>query len=524
MSALVRVPHATRFRLRGALIVHNDLTGRTARLAGDALATWRRFGDTPREPAEVIADGGDPATIDALVRLGLLVEQGASVAAQVLDRFPVRARFATFAVRPDGTILLTERTGPPDAPWQARPLSAIEGFVWARCDGRASTRALLDQADAAGGPEAAHAAARILARWTHSDLQLVKMLDEPADPTRAPPPHVFSWIFHLPVADDDAPGPPVDLTAYHEEEIVDADDQFDERETTLSHLLRDPSPALGGRSWGEALAHALVDRGAPLRAGARVVEVGGGTGWVARRVTETIPGLEYTIVDLSPALQRAQRARLGDAARYRLGDATALPLPDASVDVLLSNEVIADLAAERVDPAAPPDVVARLGVVPSAPRVTNTGALRFLEQIHRVLAPGGFAYVSEYGERDGEPMEAEHLDHPEVGIEFDVLARAARQLGFARVEIVDAVDLLAITDAPVLSVPPEQHRALRALVAALGGTPPPKRALTPPELRAFLGDVDPRALHQLAWTPARERIMSFRPRRILALLLVKPAP
>jgi SAM-dependent methyltransferase len=519
MSLLARAPRVTRFRLRGAIILHNDLTGRTARLAGPALAAWRAFATGPRDPAQVRAEGHDAEAIGALERAGMLVDPDEPAAAQVLHRYPLRARFATFAVDADGAVTLAERTGPPQAPWTARALDPIEAFVWARCAGRLSTAELLDACEQAGGPDAARAAIGALARWTHADLQLVKMLDSPADPNVAPPPHVFSWIFHLPIADDDTPGPPVDLTAYHQHDIVDADDQFDERETTLSHLLRDPSPALGGRAWGEALALALRDRGAPLRAGASVLEVGGGTGWVARRILGAIPDLDYTIVDLSPALQRAQRARLGDAARYVLGDATALPIPDASVDVVISNEVIADLAAERVDPASPPEIVARLGVVPAAPRVVNTGALRFLAEIRRVLAPGGLAYVSEYGEIEGEPMEAEHLDHPEVGIEFGVLAQAARTLGFASVEIVDAVDLLGITDAPVLSVPPEQHRALRALIAALGGQAPPKRALTPGELGAYLGPIDPRGLHQLSFTPARERIMSFRPRRILALVL-----
>ena len=50
---------------------------------------------------------------------------------------------------------------------------------------------------------------------------------------------------------------PATLAEYHVAGITDAHQQFDYRETTLSHLLRIPHPALAGRTYGQALVDAL---------------------------------------------------------------------------------------------------------------------------------------------------------------------------------------------------------------------------------------------------------------------------
>lgn len=512
---LRRAPWCTAFAMRRALLLYHDLCGRTLRLEGEGLRTWARFGEAPR-PAE--GPDVDAGAVRALVEAGFLVPPDFEPGPWVAGMYPVRGRWAVFHDPPGGPLRLAERVAGADAGWRVRALSPVEAFVWRRLDGRRTAAELLDEVEARGGAEGRDEAAEALAYWTHGRVQLVKLLERPLAGDAPPPPRFYTMVHHLPLAG--APAPDVDLDAYHREVIADATEQFEARETTLSHLLRHPTPVLGGRAYGAALGDALADWGAPLEAGARVLEVGGGTGWLARRLLDARPGLRYHVLDLSPALQRGQRARLGDHARLVRGDARALPFAAGSFDVLISNEVIADLPAARVDPAAPPPVVARLGVVPPAPRVTNVGALRFLEEVHRVLRPGGVAFLSEYGEVEGEPEEARHLDHPEVGIEFGVLARAARHLGFADVHLTDVVDLLGFAAVPVLSVPPAQHEALAALLAALGAGRLEKRAYTPDAFAALCGDaVDPATLHHLSFTPATERLMSFPPRRVRALLL-----
>ena len=65
----------------------------------------------------------------------------------------------------------------------------------------------------------------------------------------------------------------------------------------------------------------------------------------------------------------------------------------------------------------------------------NLGSWIFLEEIARVLAPGGVAWLSEFGGPDEQPEETTQLDHPEVSIHFGHLVTIARALGLvARLE------------------------------------------------------------------------------------------
>ena len=68
--------------------------------------------------------------------------------------------------------------------------------------------------------------------------------------------------------------------AHHRTDRLAPRRRFDEVECTISHLLRFPHPALGGRRYGEALLQGIAGRGIrPARSG--VVEIGGGAGHVA---------------------------------------------------------------------------------------------------------------------------------------------------------------------------------------------------------------------------------------------------
>jgi ubiquinone/menaquinone biosynthesis C-methylase UbiE len=74
--------------------------------------------------------------------------------------------------------------------------------------------------------------------------------------------------------------------------------------------------------------------GAPTRA----LDVGTGTGAVARLLTERWPGAEVTGVDVSPGMI-AEARRLGPE-RYDVGDASALPYDDGSFDLVTMNNMI----------------------------------------------------------------------------------------------------------------------------------------------------------------------------------------
>jgi ubiquinone/menaquinone biosynthesis C-methylase UbiE len=83
-----------------------------------------------------------------------------------------------------------------------------------------------------------------------------------------------------------------------------------------------------------AMIAALDATGAPTRA----LDVGTGTGAVARLLSERWPSAEVTGVDVSPGMI-AEARRLGRE-RYDIGDASALPYEDATFDLVTLNNMI----------------------------------------------------------------------------------------------------------------------------------------------------------------------------------------
>jgi len=71
---------------------------------------------------------------------------------------------------------------------------------------------------------------------------------------------------------------------------------------------------------------------------ARALDVGTGTGAVARLLGERWPSAEVTGVDVSPGMI-AEARRLGPE-RYDVGDASALPYDDAAFDLVTLNNMI----------------------------------------------------------------------------------------------------------------------------------------------------------------------------------------
>jgi len=219
---------------------------------------------------------------------------------------------------------------------------------------------------------------------------------------------------------------------HHRTDRLPARRRFDEVECTISHLLRLPHPALGGRRYGEALLQGIAARGiAPGRSG--VIEIGGGAGHIAEAAWRGDAGAltraRWTALDLSPALIAAQRKRAlaegqpGGAHLRWAGiraDALELPLRSRSIDgLVLANEVIADLPVEEG---------------------RNAGAVALVHELARVLAPGGGAVLTEFG-GDFAPGPVRLLaasgqgEHVEWSIDFRQLRAAATEAGLAVEEL-----------------------------------------------------------------------------------------
>lgn len=339
--------------------------------------------------------------------------------------------------------------------WTATRLSPLELATWSAVDGRRTVR----QVAACLGREVGEVVGA-LRRFTHPGVQAMQLRQAPARPGDVGLQRVL--------APEPGPAPrepgmydpdgSTQLARWHEE-VPTAEAHFDDVETTVAHALGLPHPGLQGRSYGEALFDRFAARGWVR---GPVVEVGPGSGQLAEAfLARAGRPLDYTRVDASPALLAAQDRRL-PRTRGRLGSALELPLPDGSVDLLFANEVIADLPSR-----------------PAPGGWDNHGSRRFLEEIGRVLRPGGKAWLSEFGTVDGEPEEAVGLDHPEVSIQFTALAEHARALGFVA-EVRPLHEELGL-DLRAPQLWRGSYEGLRAWTRAQGGTLE-ARAWTPSNL------------------------------------------
>jgi ubiquinone/menaquinone biosynthesis C-methylase UbiE len=72
-----------------------------------------------------------------------------------------------------------------------------------------------------------------------------------------------------------------------------------------------------------------------------VLDVGTGTGSVARLAAERWSEADVTGVDVSPGMiAEARRTTASDRVRFEVGDASALPLPDGAFDLVSLNNMI----------------------------------------------------------------------------------------------------------------------------------------------------------------------------------------
>lgn len=128
--------------------------------------------------------------------------------------------------------------------------------------------------------------------------------------------------------------------------------------------------------WSARLAPAFLTFAAPPP-GARVLDIGSGTGALARAVIEADPAATVTGIELSEVYVAHSRATLPDPRLGFLpGDALALPVADAAFDAVLSHLVLQE--------------------IPDAPRA--------VAEMRRVTRPGGVVAASQWDFAAGMPM------------------------------------------------------------------------------------------------------------------------
>ncbi len=445
-----------------------------------------------------------------LWREGMLAEEPPRLEALIPCRSPrvllLPARPALWCPRP------LER-GAGGYPYRALPLEPWEIALWCAVN---DSRSLAGVASAAGEPIArALAFVRRLAALEIQALELRGRPPRPGDPglarLHAPPRPRGHRAQSLRGAHGETA-----LLGWHGA-IRDAATHFDRGETTVAHSFAQPHPALGGEPFGARLRRALEARWGPCEG--TLLEIGPGSGELgeAWRHAGASTGLHLR-VDASPALLALQ-AQAQPGTRALRADACALPLRAGSIQRVLCNEVIADLAAVPWDgaPAQPGSAqqrvaqrIAAYGLEPPcSPRLYNLGAWRLVEELARVLAPGGAAYLSEFGSADEQPRETSQLDHPEVSIHFGELAAVARGLDL-EAELVPMAELLGV-ELGARWLSRGSFEALRCLQPTL-----PSRAWTPATLPL------PEPVQGLRWVPITQDGPGPVVTRFQCLLLRRP--
>jgi ubiquinone/menaquinone biosynthesis C-methylase UbiE len=573
---LIRSRYVTYFQRHGELFLYHDRFGFLMGMSADVAQFLEWHKDAPRTRTQRLEHFGGQFTAEQIDEFAsifrvhrCLVEDQDTDLVGAWSMVPVRSRWVVTHAPDRDTLVFWNtdgqgHTGPdPQPAWAAR--------LWWRIDGETTLSALYKalEGDPAleAEPDPKRAFAERVMGWVHHDRQYAKMSFAPLsrygaahrqppylrstmryqtwDPTSSPPEPVLEAI-GTPVA------PP---TEYYAHEVSDAQAQFREVETTLSHLFRFPHVALRNNSYAQALAQAL-EKVAYLGGNTHsIVEVGGGLGHVGAglltaafaRWPELRGTLRYTIVDPAPALREAQQTTFREAGlgalmdsgqiRWIDGVAAALPVGDSSVDLLVSNEVIGDLTTIRlrasdvensgVDLGPYAQRIREWGIeFPDAPPefYVNVGALEFMAEIQRVLRPRGAAVLTEYGDVHRYPIASTQLDHLEFSVHFAPLLQAAHALGLEP-HLHYLQDILGIDrDVETLTSTRTYFTSLRALFASLGRELD-KRAYTQTELALLLGsDEALEAIGDLRFEHVDQRVMGLAPHEFRALLLRKPDP
>jgi hypothetical protein len=543
----------------GAVYLFHDLYGYLMEMSPDIADMIEAFSDGVDSEETIqyftgkFADANPRQFVEVLVAHAVLVDPDEDEVEGVWAFVPIKGKWNVWQRRGDR---LTLWTAWGDRPIQQLFLDPDETKIWDAFDGQKRLVELRHH----------HDNDKLLAlvrKLVHHDVQAVKLSMMPWSvyakrPSMAPA--YLASTMPYPRWQPGTPVPPIPaLDAYHQYEISDADPQFEHQETTLSHLLRIPHPALaapgdatGGprvwRTYGQALADVLLARGAIPEGRVRILEIGAGLGYlthdVIQRLRDRHREVSYTIIELSPVLARAQQQRLAAMAgdvTWVIGDVLSTAL-EGTFDVILSNEMAGDLPARqlsRTDLGLAPEggtvdrdklraisrAAADLGVMlddAPEPFYLQTGALDMIARIAAWLSHGGTAVVTEFGNVAAWPRLSTQLDHPELSTHFGQLMQAAQGAGLtASVEFV--IDFLDFDRTLAgLATTRSHFRALRALAEG-AGIDLTKIGYTPELLARTVGDkLDLATVGELRWDKIEDRLMGLVPHEFKALVMKRP--
>jgi len=561
---LQRSPYTSTYAHMGAVYVYHDLFGYILEMSPDILAFLDEFAAERvkpeivcREHANDFGEMTPESFVGVFLQFGCLIIPGYDQLKDIWDYIPVKSRWNVWT-KTDGKLTFYAAWG--DRELARVALSEAETAIWEDIDGEAK----LDDIAAKHGKDAV---GELVKKLAHNSVQALKLSALPMSfykhKQHMKPPYLTSTMPYAPFDPKTDTMPPgfedmFSPEGYYRHEVEDADAQFDHQETTLSHLFRKPHPALRLRTYGEALIDALKRRW-DLQVGSggsvKILEIGGGLGWVAKHVTEALQkfGTEvtYHIQELSPTLAAKQRETCAELpVTVFEGDALTADLPGDDYDLVISNEMIGDLTAIKItheqlgmgegeiDDDAFDAGLASLGVagelakkhsVPIGdapdPFYLNIGSWQLVERLWGVLKPGGHAVITEFGELGRYPVLSTQLDHPELSIHFGHLTIVARSVGF-ETDFEYVMDLIDMNrEMKGLATTRSYFRALTAALADHDITLE-KFGYTKKMFLNLLGDTlrPSKSIGEIDYDNLEDRLMGLVPHEFKALLLTKPLP
>jgi ubiquinone/menaquinone biosynthesis C-methylase UbiE len=161
----------------------------------------------------------------------------------------------------------------------------------------------------------------------------------------------------------------------------------------------------GGRTSGVRLAPMLAALDALPTPPARVLDVGTGTGAVARAVAARFSDAEVVGVDVSGGMiAEARRLASGPLERYEVADASALAFDDGSFDLVTLNNMIPFFDELARVTRRGGHVAVAFGIGPRTPIFVP------LERVRAELERRGFEHVGEYAAGEGQSLLARRAE------------------------------------------------------------------------------------------------------------------
>ncbi len=241
-------------------------------------------------------------------------------------------------------------------------------------------------------------------------------------------------------------------------------------EVSLSHLMREKNPfTRDGIPYGGQLARILKEKKL-LPERPKILEIGPGVGDLARAFTGELEGkYEYTFLDISKRIIDFLRAGFSSMGfGFVVSDVLELSGKIGKYNTVICNEVLADLPMvinPSSSPAKPGKEERRiirdarrmikkynLNVPEDRGVVFNYGAVRFLEEVRKVMKKGGILFLAENSCDPGLPRVIPVYGHNEFSIKFGWLKAAAGKLGFSTGESGKITELLEIRNREFLSM------------------------------------------------------------------------